>query len=139
LRPPHAAPDNPRRDRRILFLAGLAGAALTVIGVRFFLAPEAAARFFGFIGKPNGFQLHAVIALRDIWLGVLAVAMVMLGHWRLLTLWLGAGALVCFGDAGIVAGSNGRVAGILFHLLAGIVMTALAILAWRRAERDRMR
>jgi hypothetical protein len=117
-------------------LAALAGLALCLIGVRFFFWPDVAARFFGFIGKPNGFQLHTVVALRDLWLGVLALAMVALGEWRLLTVWLAAGALVCFGDAGIVWGSRGKTLSVLFHLSSGLFMTTLAILAWRRVRRD---
>jgi hypothetical protein len=130
------APVNARRDRRILAFAGLAGLALTIIGVRFFLWPEAASRFFGFIGKPNGFQLHAVVGLRDVWLGGLAIAMVWMAEWRLLTVWLALGALVCFGDAGIVFAARGKPLGILFHLGSGVFMIALAMLAWRRMRRD---
>lgn len=130
------APQNPRRDRRVLILAWLAGAALTVIGLRFFFWPDSAARFFGFIGRPNGFHLHTVIGLRDLWLGAIMLSIVAVGEWRLLTVWLGFGALVCFGDAGIVFGADGRPLGVLFHLLSGVFMTVLAILAWRRARRD---
>jgi hypothetical protein len=130
------APANARRDQRILMLAALAGLALCVIGVRFFFWPAVASRFFGFIDKPNGFQLHMVVALRDLWLGALALAMVAFGEWRLLTVWLAAGALVCFGDAGIVWGSHGKVLSVLFHMGSGLFMTTLAILSWRRVRRD---
>jgi hypothetical protein len=133
---PFVAPVNPRRDVRILAFAGLAGLALTIIGLRFFLWPEAAARFFGLIGKPNGFQLHTVVALRDLWLGGLAIAMVWFAEWRLLTIWLALGALVCFGDAGVVFASRGKLLGVLFHLWSGVFMMVLAILAWRRMRRD---
>lgn len=134
-----AAPYNPRRDWRILTLAGLAGLALLFIGIRFLIWPEEAARFFGFIGRPFGHQMHTVVALRDMWLGIVAIAMVMLGEWRLLTVWLAAGALVCFGDAGVIWSAHGRKAGFAFHLLSGVFMMVLAILAWRRVRRDRAR
>jgi hypothetical protein len=136
---PFVAPYNPRRDWRILLLASLAGVGLIVIGIRFLIWPEAAARFFGFIGRPFGHQMHTVVALRDLWLGIVAVAMVMLREWRLLTVWLAAGALVCFGDAGVIWSARGRKLGFAFHLLSGVFMTVLAILAWRRVRRDRAR
>jgi hypothetical protein len=130
------APHNPRRDRRVLILAWLAGFALAVIGVRFYIWPEAASRFFGLIGRPTGYQLHTAIGLRDMWLAAVLLATVALGEWRLLAVWLGFGAMVCFGDAGIVFGANGRPLAILFHLFSGVFMTVLAVLAWRRARRD---
>ena len=130
-----AAPLNPRRDSRIMTLAALAGVILTVIGLRFLAYPDSASRFFGLIGRPNGFQLHAVIGLRDLWLGGLALAFCWLGEWRALTLWLGLGALVCFGDAGIVAGADGKPLAILFHLVSGVFCSVLAVLAWRRTMR----
>lgn len=131
-----AAPLNPRRDRRIIALVTLAGIILTVIGIRFLLYPDSAARFFGLTGRPNGFQLHAIIGLRDLWLGGLALAFCWLGEWRALTLWLGLGALVCFGDAGIVAGAEGKPLAIAFHLVSGVFCSVLAVLSWRRMLRD---
>ena len=130
-----AAPVNPQRDNRIISLAALAGVILTVIGVRFLVFPDSASRFFGLIGRPNGFQLHAVVGLRDLWLGLLAIAFCWLGEWRALTLWLGLGALVCFGDAGIVAGADGKPLAIVFHLVSGVFCSVLAVLAWRRTLR----
>jgi Domain of unknown function (DUF4267) len=132
---PFAAPINPRRDQRIWALAALAGVALTIIGIRFLVWPDAAARFFGLLGRPNGFQLHAAVALRDLWLGLLAIGLVWLGQWRAITLWLGLGALVCFGDAGIVYGAAGKPLGIAFHLASGLFLTTLAACAYRRAVR----
>lgn len=129
------APVNPRRDGRILALAALCAVGLAVIGLRFLLTPELAARAFGLAGKPNGFQLHAAVALRDLWLGLLALALVWLADWRGLTLWFALGALVCFGDAGIVVGADGRPVAVLFHMASGIVFGVLAALAWRRASR----
>lgn len=130
------ARENPRRDRRILILAAMAGAILTAIGLRFLIVPEEAARFFGLAGRPAGYHLHTVIGLRDVWLGLLAIGFVWLGEWRALTLWFGLGALVCFGDAGIVAGAGGRPLPIAFHLVSGIVCAVLAAVAFRRANRD---
>ena len=132
-----AAPETPRRDRRIIGFAAFAGLLLTVIGIRFFFVPDSAARTFGLIGRPNGFQLHAVIALRDVWLGVLALAFAWFEEWRALTLWFALGALVCFGDAGIVVAAQGKPLSILFHLVSGLFCGVVAALCWRRALRTR--
>jgi Domain of unknown function (DUF4267) len=132
----HAAPRNPRRDQRLLVLVALTALGLTAIGVRFLASPDRAAVFYGLIPRPNGFQLHTVIALRDIWLGLLALGLVWLRQWPALALWLALGALVSFGDAGIVYGANGRARGLLFHMASGLMLTILAALAYRRAVRD---
>lgn len=131
-----AAPQTPRRDRRIVGLAMFAGVLLSIIGIRFFLVPDSAARTFGLLPRPNGFQLHAVIALRDVWLGLLAIGFAWLQEWRALALWLVLGALVCFGDAGIVVAANGKPLPVLFHLVSGVFCGVLAALCWRRALRQ---
>ncbi len=132
-----AAPANPRRDRRIAALVAFAGILLTIIGVRFFVVPDLASRTFGLLARPNGFQLHTVVALRDIWLGVLAIGLAWFEEWRGLTLWLGLGALVCFGDAGIVVAAEGKPLAVLFHLVSGVFCAILAALCWRRALRPK--
>jgi hypothetical protein len=130
-----AAPESPRRDRRIIGLAAFAGLLLGIIGIRFFFVPDDASRTFGLLGRPNGYQLHAVVALRDVWLGVLAVGLAWFEEWRGLTLWLALGALVCFGDAGIVVAAEGKLLSVLFHFVSGIFCGVLAALCWRRALR----
>lgn len=135
-----AAPPTPRRDRYLLELAAFAGGLLTYIGVRFLVVPGSAAETFGLLARPNGFQLHTVVALRDLWLGLLAVAFAWLGEWRALTLWLGLGALVCFGDAGIVFAALHRPfpivsLAVVFHLVSGVFCGIMAALCWRRALR----
>ena len=132
-----AAPPTPRRDRRIIGFATFAGLLLTLIGLRFFLVPDSASQTFGLQGRPNGFQLHTVIALRDIWLGVLAVGLAWFEEWRGLTLWFALGALVCFGDAGIVVAAEGKPLSVLFHLVSGVFCGVLGALCWRRALRRR--
>ena len=64
---------------------------LTVIGIRYFLAPEGAARTFGVPGRPAGYELHYIIGLRNVWLGLLAVAFAVLREWRALALWFAHG------------------------------------------------
>ena len=142
-----AAPLSPHRDRRVLWLAGLAGALLAIIGIRFLIVPDRAAVTFGLLARPNGFQLHNVVALRDLWLGLLAIALAWFGEWRALALWFGLGALVCFGDAGIVVAAAdkpllwvllphyGKPLEVLFHMGSGVFCGVLAALCWRRALR----
>ena len=103
------------------------GLLLFAIGVRFFVAPEGAARTFGLAREIAGYELHHVIGLRDLWLGALAMALAALKEWRALALWFGFGALVCFSDAAIAAGSSGRTGPVLFHVICGVICAALAI------------
>ena len=109
-----------------------------MIGVRFILAPEDAAFFFGISEPPGPSDLHWVIALRDLWLGLLLMLLAALKEWRAVALWLALGALVCFGDAGIVVASRGKPLPVMFHLVSGVFCGVMAALCWRRAlRRDR--
>lgn len=113
------------------------GLALLVIGIRFLVVPERAAQFFG-LGRPGGaYDLHYVVALRDLWLALLLIGMAVMEEWRALALALGLGALVCFGDALIVAGSSGRIWPLLFHTCSGVFCSVLAGLCWQRATARR--
>jgi Domain of unknown function (DUF4267) len=137
-----AAPPSPHGDRRIIGLAAFAGLLLTIIGLRFFFTPGSAAETFGLLARPNGFQLHTMVGLRDVWLGLLAIVFAWLGEWRALALWFALGALVCFGDAGIVVAARNKPLPLtlpaLFHLVSGVFCGVLAALCWRRAlRRDR--
>jgi hypothetical protein len=113
----------------------LGGLLLTVIGVRYFLVPEQAARTFGVPSRPAGYELHAIIGLRNVWLGLLAVGFALLRQWTALALWFGLGVLVCFGDAAIVLSTTGRWPQIAFHVGCGIACIVLAVVAWRFAAR----
>jgi hypothetical protein len=119
-------------DRIAVTVAVIAGVALAVIGVRFLIWPEMAARSFGVAGRPTGTELHTVVALRDLWLGALVLAFVALRDWRAMALWAGLGALVCFGDAILVASATGKPQAITFHTLSGIACCALAAACWAR-------
>lgn len=116
-------------------IAVTVGAALTFIGVRFWLQPEQAAWFFGVGRGAYPTALHDVIAVRDIWLGLMAIAFGLLREWRALVVWLGLGTLVCFADATIAAASGARPFSIAFHIGSGVLMAALSALAWQRLRR----
>lgn len=114
------------------WLAVAGGVLLLAIGLRFWLDPETAARGFGVPRGHAGHALHQAIALRDIWLGALAVLLALLKEWRALALWLALGTVVCWGDAAIVLGAGGKWGPVAFHLGAGAVSLVLAALVWRR-------
>lgn len=115
-------------------LAIAAGLALLVIGVRFFAVPHQAARFFGLATPPGQFDLHYVVALRDLWLALMLIGLAALREWRALSLSLGLGALVCFADAAIVASSSGRGSAIAFHVASGIYCATLAYASHSRSR-----
>jgi Domain of unknown function (DUF4267) len=110
------------------------GVILCLIGVRFLLFPEAAARFFGVGARSADPAFHHIIGLRDLWLGGLAIALAWFREWRSLALWLALGAAVCLGDAAIVAGAGGKWHAIAFHLISGVLCAALAAATWRRSS-----
>ncbi len=123
------------RRRWLQGLAIAAGVALAVIGVRFGLVPRSAARFFGIDAPASPAHLHYVIALRDIWLGLLLIVFALLRDWRSMALWLAFGAAVCFADAVIVANATAWTGPLLFHVMSGIYCATLAIMCWGEAHR----
>jgi hypothetical protein len=123
------------RERRALQIFGvLTGLTLTVIGIRFALVPSSATKFFGIDPKAPTPALHYVVALRDVWLGLLAIAFAALAEWRALALWFGLATLVCFADAWIAAASSGKVLSVAFHVTSGGFCAVLATLTWRAAR-----
>jgi hypothetical protein len=123
-------------ERGVLSLCLIGGVLLTVIGIRYFLVPQSAARTFGVPGRPAGFELHYIVGLRNVWLGLLAVAFAVLREWRALALWFAAAVVVCFSDGLIAATSTGGIPQVAFHFGCGIASAVLAVLCWR-ATRDR--
>ncbi len=122
---------NKRLQPWIIGLCVFGGLLLTIIGIRYLLVPESAARTFGVATPPAGYELHYIIGLRNIWLGLLAVAFAALRQWRALMLWFGMGAVVCFADAGIAATSSGKLPQVAFHTGCGIACVALTFLILR--------
>jgi Domain of unknown function (DUF4267) len=121
-----------RAERYLLGVCFLGGVLLTVIGVRYLLLPEQAARTFGLPARPAGHELHTIIGLRNVWLGLLAIGFAALRQWRALALWFALGALVCFADATIVAGTRGPLSSFAFHVGSGLFCLALLPAVWRR-------
>ena len=129
------AKDASRTQRWVAVVSIIGGVLLTVIGVRYFLTPEGAAHTFGVPRRPEGYELHYIIGLRNVWLGVLALALALLREWRALALWFALGAFVCFADALIAATTTGRLPQVAFHVGCGVGCIALAVFNWRLARR----
>ncbi len=117
-----------KRDRAVAVVSLLGGLLLAVIGVRYLLVPEAATLSFGVGKRPQGHELYYIIGLRNLWLGLLAVAFALLQEWRALALWFAFGAIVCFADAGIAASSVGGLPHIAFHAGCGLACCGLPFL-----------
>lgn len=123
-------------QRWIIVISLVGGALLAVIGIRYLLVPKSAAFTFGVAAPPLGHELHYIIGLRNVWLGLLAIAFAMLREWRALALWFGLGSVVCFADAAIAATSSGGLAQVAFHVGAGVICVALAFLIPRATRRE---
>lgn len=123
------------RRRWLQWLAIAAGVSLALIGVRFGLVPRSAARFFGIDTPAAPAHLHYVIAVRDLWLGVLIIMFACWRDWRALALWLAMGSIICFADAIIVARATAWIGSILFHIASGIYCAALGFACWREHRR----
>lgn len=126
----HGSKLSPAR-RWAIGLAVAAGVVLAVIGARFLHVPNHAARTFGLSNPPGPFDLHRIVGVRDLWLAGLLIGLVLLRQWRGLALCLGLGALVCFADAAIVAGSSGAGWAIAFHVGSGFYCAVAGALAWK--------
>jgi len=124
------------RQRIVLGLCFGGGVMLAVIGARYFIRPEHAARTFGVPDRPLGHELYYIIGLRNVWLGLLAMAFAALREWRALALWFSFGAVVCFADASIAYASTGRWAQTTFHVVCGFACIGLAAVAWRWAGKQ---
>jgi hypothetical protein len=119
----------------VLILCLLGGILMTVIGVGYFVVPEQAARTFGVPGRPAGYELHHIIGLRNVWLGLLAVALAALREWRGLALWFAGAVAVCLADGLIAATSTGAVPQVALHFGYGIASAVLALLCWHAARK----
>jgi hypothetical protein len=127
-----------RTSRLVLILLCLLGGFLmTVIGVGYFVVPEQVARAFGVPGRPAGYELHHIIGLRNVWLGLLAVALAALREWRGLALWFTGAVAVCLADGLIAATSTGAIPQVALHFGCGIASAVLAVRCWRVAPRKR--
>ncbi len=122
----------------MLVVCVVAGVALVVIGVRFALWPESAARAFGVAPRPTGTELHTIVALRDLWLGLMVLAFAAWRDWRALALWCALGTLVCFADAAVVASATAKPHALAFHVISGFGCAAMGLACMQRARKKSM-
>lgn len=132
---PNGARPGGRTQTWVALVSVVGGGLLAVIGARYFLTPDGAAYTFGIPRRPQGYEFHYVIGLRNLWLGLLAIAFATLREWRALALWFAFGAIVCFADAAIAATATGRIPQVAFHVGCGLGCIILAALNWRLARR----
>jgi Domain of unknown function (DUF4267) len=125
-----------RRKLGLLAIVSMAGGLLLAfIGIRYLVLPELAAVTFGVPRRPSGNELYYIIGLRNLWLGLLAVAFATFRQWRALAIWFAMGTIVCFADATIAASSTGKLPQIVFHITCGVASAVLAVTLWRVAAR----
>lgn len=124
---PEGNPQAAGKHRHLVWLAIAAGALLAIIGARFMIVPRTAANNFGLAKDIKGNELHHMVGLRDLWLGVLAMALAVWRQWRALMAWFALGALVCFADAAIAGLSSGKLAQIAFHAGSGLFCAGMAL------------
>lgn len=122
-----------RRGRAVVWLTVAASLLFVVIGVRFLVVPDGAARTFG-LAPALAHELHHMVGLRDLWLALLALAFALLREWRALALWFALGSLVCFADSLIVLMSSANPWAVGFHAGSGIFCLALAWAARREGR-----
>lgn len=130
-----AAGEAKSKTRHLVWLGIFAGVVLSVIGVRFLVDPKAAQHTFGLAKGLLDTELHRIVGLRDLWLGLLAVAFAALGEWRALALWFGLGVAVCLGDAAIVAVTTAKWWAVAFHLGSAVFCGLLGLASWRAHRR----
>lgn len=126
----------PAKHRHLVWLGAFAGVLLAIIGARFLLDLKAAQHAFGLAQGALSHELHAVVGLRDLWLGCLAILLAWLKEWRALAMWLGLGAVVCVADASIVATTTGKLWAVGFHAGSGVFCGWLALACWRAHRRS---
>ncbi|MEV1173621.1 DUF4267 domain-containing protein [Nonomuraea sp. NPDC049784] len=110
-------------------LAALIGILLVVIGLRFFLVPEAAATAFGVPSTTSGMDAGAYLsvkAIRDLASALLTFALIALGDAHALGWAFLAMAIIPVGDAAIVARRGGHPA-LAYAMHGGTAVVAAVV------------
>lgn len=114
------------RVKRVRAFGVFVGFVMVLIGVRFAMVPESASFTFGVAFPANNYELHDIIAARDVWVGFMVLAFALFQEWRSLSIWFLGAAFVCMYDATIVNASTANDWAIAFHLSSGVLCLALA-------------
>ena len=113
-------------------LSGLVGLGIIVIGVRFLLAPRAAAAAYGVaverkIGAAGAYL--SAKGVRDIVSGLVAFLLIAITGYRVLGAWMLVMTLIPIGDAVVVLRSGGsKAAAYGWHVATAVVMVVIGIL-----------
>jgi hypothetical protein len=109
-------------------LSGLLGLGIIAIGVRFLLAPRAAAAYGVAINEDAGAYLSAK-GVRDIVSGLVVFLLIATAGHRVLGGWMLVMALIPIGDAVVVLRSGGsKAAAYGWHVATAVVMAVIGIL-----------
>jgi hypothetical protein len=117
----------------LLWLVALIGVGIIFIGIRFLVAPLAAATGFGVPadGMPT-FAYLAAKGVRDIVSGLLLFSLlVMKAGRRVVAAFVGVAALIPSGDFVTVYSNGGTVSALMIHGGTAAFMLVLAALLWR--------
>ena len=113
-------------------LSGLIGLGIIAIGVRFLLAPRAAASAYGVpireeIGEAGAYL--SAKGVRDIASGLVLLLLIAIAGYRVLGGWMLVMTLIPIGDAVVVLRSGGsKAAAYGWHVATAVVMAVIGIL-----------
>jgi Domain of unknown function (DUF4267) len=113
-------------------LSGLIGLGIIAIGVRFLLAPRAAAAAYGVAIREEIGEAGAYLSakgVRDIASGLVLLLLIAIAGYRMLGGWMLVMTLIPIGDAVVVLRSGGsRAAAYGWHVATAVVMVVIGIL-----------
>jgi Domain of unknown function (DUF4267) len=113
-------------------LSGLIGLGIIAIGVRFLLAPRAAAAAYGVAIREEIGEAGAYLSakgVRDIASGLVLLLLIAIAGYRMLGGWMLVMTLIPIGDAAVVLRSGGsRAAAYGWHVATAVVMVVIGIL-----------
>jgi hypothetical protein len=113
-------------------LSGLIGLGIIAIGVRFLLAPRAAAAAYGVAIREEIGEAGAYLSakgVRDIASGLVLLLLIAIAGYRMLGGWMLVMTLIPIGDAVVVLRSGGsKAAAYGWHVATAVVMVVIGIL-----------
>ena len=113
-------------------LSGLLGLGIIAIGVRFLLAPRAAAAGYGVAIREEIGEAGAYLSakgVRDIASGLVVFLLIAIAGYRVLGGWMLVMTLIPIGDAAVVLRSGGsKAAAYGWHVTTAVVMAVIGIL-----------
>lgn len=106
----------------------LAILGIIFIGLRFLIAPEAGEIGYGLnVNDSGNYAFHQAKGIRDIFMGLVFLLLVIYRQMHILGLGLIIGSIVPFADMWIVLSQNGGLAGAWVHIAAIIFCFSLGV------------